>query len=159
MLNPYTPEFRDFMEAQKAIVVYLDRESEHMLTSLPSTLVTLGCPMYEDLRNKEPLDIVNLEYYDSLSYIDNLQAPVKVITPITSVFRMKYPKENYKMFLIREGILLELTESPVEHPYTMVQENIGSMEEMLIDGRFEALWSQIYNTYRTPHTLVFSKNP
>lgn len=139
MLNPYTPEFRDFMEAQKAIVVYLDRESEHMLTSLPSTLVTLGCPMYEDLLDKEPLNIVNLKYYDSLSYIDNLQAPVKVITPITSVFRMKYPKEGYKMFLIREGILLELTESPVEHPYTPVQESIGSVEEMIVDGRFEAL--------------------
>ena len=156
-MNTYTPEFQDFMEAQKAIVVYLDRESEHILTSLPSTLVTMGCPMYADPLSKEPLDIVNLKYYDSLSYIDNLRAPVKVITPMTSVFRMKYPKENYKMFLIREGILLELTESPVGHPYTTVQESIGSMEEMLIDGRFEALWSQIYNTYRTPHTLVFSK--
>ena len=158
-MNTYTPEFQDFMEAQKAIVVYLDRESKHMLTSLPGTLVTLGHPMYADLLNKEPLDIVDLEYYDSLAYIDNLRAPVKVITPITSVFRMKYLKEDYKMFLIREGILLELTESPVEHPYTMVQESIGDMEEMLIDGRFEALWSQIYNTYRTPHTLVFSKTP
>lgn len=156
-MNTYTPEFQDFMEAQKAIVVYLDRESKHMLASLPSQLAVLECPMYANLLDKEPLDIVNLKYYDSLSYIDNLRAPVKIITPITSVYRMKYPKENYKMFLIREGILLELTESPVEHPYTMVQENIGSMEEMLIDGRFEALWSQIYNTYRTPHTLVFSK--
>ena len=72
---------------------------------------------------------------------------------------MKYPKEDYKMFLIREGILLELTESPVEHPYTMVQESIGDIEEMLIDGRFEALWNQIYNTYGTPHTIVFSKTP
>ena len=158
-MNTYTPEFQDFMEAQKAIVVYLDRESKHMLASLPRQLAVLECPMYADLLNKEPLNIVNLEYYDSLSYIDNLQAPVKVITPIASVFRMKYPKEDYKMFLIREGILLELTESPVKHPYTMVQENIGSMEEMLIDGRFEALWSQIYNTYDTPHTIVFSKNP
>ena len=156
-MNTYTPEFQDFMEAQKAIVVYLDRESKHMLTSLPNQLAVLECPMYANPLDKEPLNIVNLEYYDSLSYIDNLRAPVKVITPITSVFRMKYPKEDYKMFLIREGILLELTESPVKHPYTMVQENIGSMEEMLIDGRFEALWSQIYNTYRTPHTLVFSK--
>ena len=159
MMNTYAPEFRNFIEAQKAIVVYLDRESEHILTSLPSQLATLGCPMYEDLLNKEPLDIVNLEYHDSLSYIDNLQAPVKVITPITSVFRMKYPKENYKMFLIREGILLELTEIPVEHPYTTVQESIGNMEEMLVDGRFEALWNQIYNTYDTPHTIVFSKTP
>lgn len=158
-MNTYTPEFKDFIEAQKAIVLYLDRESEHILTSLPSQLAVLECPMYANLLDKEPLNIVNLEYYDSLAYIDRLKTPVKVITPITSVFRMKYPKENYKMFLIREGILLELTESPVEHPYTMVQENIGSMEEMLIDGRFEALWSQIYNTYRTPHTLVFSKTP
>ena len=158
-MNTYTPEFQDFMEAQKAIVVYLDRESKHMLTSLPNELVTLKHPIYAASQTLESLDIVDLEYYDSLAYIDNLQTPVKVITPITSVFRMKYPKEDYKMFLIREGILLELTESPVEHPYTMVQENIGSMEEMLIDGRFEALWSQIYNTYRTPHTLVFSKNP
>lgn len=158
-MNTYTPEFQDFMEAQKAIVVYLDRESEHILTSLPGTLVTLGHPMYEDLLNKEPLDIVNLEYHDSLSYINNLRTPVKIITPMTSIFRMKYPKENYKMFLIREGILLELTESPVEHPYTMVQESIGDTEEMLIDGRFEALWSQIYNTYDTPHTIVFSKTP
>lgn len=158
-MNTYTPEFQDFMEAQKAIVVYLDRGSGHILTSLPSTLVTLGCPMYADLLNREPLDIVNLEYYDSLPYIDNLQVPVKVVTPMTSVFRMKYPKENYKMFLIREGILLELTESPVEHPYTTVQESIGDMEKMLLDGRFEALWSQIYNTYDTPHTIVFSKTP
>lgn len=158
-MNTCTPEFKDFIEAQKAIVVYLDRESEHVLTSLPRQLAVLECPMYTNLLDKEPLNIVNLEYYDSLSYIDNLQAPVKVITPMTSVFRMKYPRENYKMFLIREGILLELTESPVGHPYTTVQENIGSMEEMLMDGRFEALWSQIYNTYDTPHTIVFSKNP
>ena len=156
-MNTYTPEFRNFIEAQNAIVVYIDRKSKHMLTSLPNRLVTLKHPIYAASQTLESLDIVDLEYYDSLSYIDNLRAPVKIITPITSVFRMKYPKENYKMFLIREGILLELTESPVEHPYTMVQENIGSMEEMLIDGRFEALWSQIYNTYRTPHTLVFSK--
>ena len=158
-MNTYTPEFQDFMEAQKAIVVYLDRESKHILTSLPNRLLTLEHPIYAASRTLESLDIVDLEYYDSLASIDNLQTPVKVITPITSVFRMKYPKENYKMFLIQEGILLELTESPVEHPYTMVQENIGSMEEMLIDGRFEALWSQIYNTYDTPHTIVFSKNP
>lgn len=158
-MNTYTPEFRDFIEAQKAIVVYLDRESEHILTSLPSQLVTMEYPMYEDLLDKEPLNIVNLEYYDSLSYIDNLQAPVKVITPMMSVFRMRYPKEGYKMFLIREGILLELTESPVEHPYTTVQESIDSLEEMLVDGRFEALWNQIYNTYDTPHTIVFSKTP
>lgn len=159
MMNTYTPEFRNFIEAQKAIVVYLDRKSKHMLTSLPSQLMAMDCPMYADLLDKKPLNIVNLEYYDSLSYIDNLQAPVKVITPMTSVFRMKYPKENYRMFLIREGILLELTESPVEHPYTTVQESIGSMEEMLVDGRFEAIWRQIYNTYDTPHTIVFSKTP
>lgn len=159
MLNPYTPEFKDFIEAQKAIVVYLDRESEHILTSLPSQLVTLGCPMYEDLLNKEPLNIVDLEYYDSLSYIDNLQTSVKVITPIISVFRMKYPKEGYKMFLIREGILLELAKSPVKHPYTTVQESIGDMEKILVDGRFGALWNQIYNTYDTPHTIIFSKTP
>ena len=158
-MNTYTPEFQDFMEVQKAIVVYLDRESKHMLTSLPNRLVTLKHPIYAASQTLESLDIVDLEYYDSLAYIDNLQAPVKIITPITSVFRMKYPKENYKMFLIREGILLELTEIPVEHPYTMVQESIGNMEEMLVDGRFEALWNQIYNTYDTPHTIVFSKTP
>ena len=155
-MNTYTPEFKDFIEAQKAIVVYFDRESEHILTSLPNQLAVLECPMYANPLDKEPLNIVNLEYYDSLSYIDNLRAPVKVITPMTSVFRMKYPKENYKMFLILEGILLELTESPVGHPYTTVQESIGNMEEMLMDGRFEALWNQIYNTYDTPHTIVFS---
>lgn len=158
-MNTYTPEFKDFIEAQKAIVLYLDRESKHVLTSLPSTLVTLKHPIYAASQTLESLDIVDLEYYDSLAYIDNLQAPVKVITPMTSVFRMKYLKENYKMFLIREGILLELTESPVKHPYTMVQESIGDMEKMLVNGRFEALWNQIYNTYDTPHTIVFSKTP
>ena len=121
--------------------------------------MTLKHPIYAASQTLESLDIVDLEYYDSLAYVDRLKTPVKVITPITSVLRMKYPKENYKMFLIREGVLLELTEIPVEHPYTTVQESIGNMEEMLVDGRFEALWNQIYNTYDTPHTIVFSKNP
>ena len=59
-MNTYTPEFQDFMEAQKAIVVYLDRESKHILTSLPNRLVTLKHPIYAASQTLESLDIVDL---------------------------------------------------------------------------------------------------
>lgn len=91
MIDTTTEEYRHFKERDKVIVVYKDAKSKHMLNSAPDMVCSL----------------VDLEYFNSLSYIDNLQPPVKVMTSQTAVLDMDFQKKGFTLFTMEDGALRE----------------------------------------------------
>ena len=96
MIDTTTKEYQHFKERDKVIVVYKDAKSKHMLNSAPDMICSL----------------VDLEYFNSLSYIDNLRPPVKVMTSQTVVLDMDFQKKGFTLFTMEDGVLKEEQPSP-----------------------------------------------
>ena len=91
MIDTTTEEYQHFKERNKVIVVYKDAKSKHMLNSAPDMICSL----------------VDLEYFNSLSYIDNLRPPVKVMTSQTAVLDMDFQQKGFTLFTMENGVLKE----------------------------------------------------
>ena len=96
MIDTTTEEYQHFKERDKVIVVYKDAKSKHMLNSAPDMICSL----------------VDLEYFNSLSYIDNLRPPVKVMTSQTAVLNMDFHQKGFTLFTLEDGVLKEEQPSP-----------------------------------------------
>ena len=53
------------------------------------------------------LPLVDLEYFNSLNYIDNLRPPVKVMTSQTAVLDMDFQQKGFTLFTMENGVLKE----------------------------------------------------
>lgn len=91
MIDTTTEEYQHFKEHNRVIVVYKDAKSRYILQSIPDMLC----------------DLIDLEYFNSLSYIDNIQPPVKVMTSQTAVLDMNFQQKGFTLFTMEDGVLRE----------------------------------------------------
>ena len=96
MIDTTTEEYQHFKERDKVIVIYKDAKSKHMLNSAPDMICSL----------------VDLEYFNSLRFIDNLRPPVKVMTSQTVVLDMDFQQKGFTLFTMENGVLREEQPSP-----------------------------------------------
>ena len=91
MIDTTTEEYQHFKEHDKVIVVYKDAKSKYVLKSTPDMLC----------------DLIDLEYFNSLKFIDNLRPPVKVMTSQTAVLDMDFQQKGFTLFTMEDRVLKE----------------------------------------------------